>query len=481
VEEELKKFMDLDLLYFEIIGRLPLAIYGMADDEAENRELLQNAWESASDIINFLCELPDSDAIFPDTPQPLSEENQEFESLVRDIEVGVEVLADAISKAIEESAKAPADLVAFQEARTQVLSELNLLHNLLDQAKPLRPVYSYFIPLYSGIKDPQLLILSLEQLGLTVALEADVRGVNNQKVKADIVAILKGEYDIGWLRNPGGSFTLIVDPVALEDKSSKFGRLINSINQQYEQNAFRMIAEALHPLQSALNGVVECLRTVLDGNIENQVERTEFLQRAERSTVCLLEKTNVGAAIELIFNNPHFTDEERETGTSLFEELREDVERIVELMTGALKAIALSPEKIHLLQETHTLASSLLSRNRKSQALLEQIAAPFDSHFSTLRTRITDLQLLKLSLEQLGLTVALDANVRGWKGRKVRADVVAVLDGYCDIGWIRREDGSVELIADLWGVSRSCNHVELINSINRQYGQNASAEWGDRD
>jgi hypothetical protein len=69
-----------------------------------------------------------------------------------------------------------------------------------------------------------------------------------------------------------------------------------------------------------------------------------------------------------------------------------------------------------------------------------------------------------------------NANVRGWKGREVKADVVAVLDGYCDIGWIRREDGSVELIADLWGVAQTYDQTELINSICRQYTQNASSE-----
>lgn len=94
------------------------------------------------------------------------------------------------------------------------------------------------------------------------------------------------------------------------------------------------------------------------------------------------------------------------------------------------------------------------------------------SHFSTLRTKITDAEILKSSLSDLGVTVKTEANIRGYQGQNVRADIVAVLEGDYDIGWSRNADGSFDLIADLWGVAKKHNQTELINSINQKYAVN---------
>jgi hypothetical protein len=94
------------------------------------------------------------------------------------------------------------------------------------------------------------------------------------------------------------------------------------------------------------------------------------------------------------------------------------------------------------------------------------------SHFSTLRTKITDSEVLKSSLSDLGVTVKTEANIRGYNGQNVRADIVAVLEGDYDIGWSRNADGSFDLIADLWGVAKKHNQTELINSINQKYAVN---------
>lgn len=94
------------------------------------------------------------------------------------------------------------------------------------------------------------------------------------------------------------------------------------------------------------------------------------------------------------------------------------------------------------------------------------------SHFSTLRTKITDAEILKSSLSDLGVTVKSEANIRGYNGQNVRADIVAVLEGDYDIGWTRNADGSFDLIADLWGVAKKHNQTELINSINQKYAVN---------
>jgi hypothetical protein len=102
------------------------------------------------------------------------------------------------------------------------------------------------------------------------------------------------------------------------------------------------------------------------------------------------------------------------------------------------------------------------------------------SHFSTLRTKITDTEILKASLRDLGLEVQTNTNVRGYNGQQVRADLVAVLEGDYDLGWSRNADGSFDLIADLWGVAKKHNQTELINSINQKYAVNKTLKDAQR-
>jgi hypothetical protein len=94
------------------------------------------------------------------------------------------------------------------------------------------------------------------------------------------------------------------------------------------------------------------------------------------------------------------------------------------------------------------------------------------SHFSTLRTKITDAEILKASLSDLGINVRTEAEVRGYNGQRIRADIVATLEGEYDLGWSLNADGSFDLIADLWGVAKKHNQTELINSINQKYAVN---------
>ncbi len=94
------------------------------------------------------------------------------------------------------------------------------------------------------------------------------------------------------------------------------------------------------------------------------------------------------------------------------------------------------------------------------------------SHFSTLRTKIANAEILKSSLSDLGITVKTNADVRGYNGQQIRADIVAVLEGEYDLGWTENSEGTFDLIADLWGVAKKHNQTELINSINQKYAVN---------
>ena len=94
------------------------------------------------------------------------------------------------------------------------------------------------------------------------------------------------------------------------------------------------------------------------------------------------------------------------------------------------------------------------------------------SHFSTIKTQITDTEILIKSLQDLGFTVETVSQVRGHNGLRLQADVVVILPGHYDLGWTKNADGTFDLVADLWGVAKQHNQQQLIDSINQKYAVN---------
>ena len=94
------------------------------------------------------------------------------------------------------------------------------------------------------------------------------------------------------------------------------------------------------------------------------------------------------------------------------------------------------------------------------------------SHFSTLRTKLTNTEILKATLRDLGICIKTNATVRGAGCQRLSADIVAVLEGEYDMGWSRNADGSFDLITDLPGVTIKHNQAQLISSINQKYAVN---------
>lgn len=90
------------------------------------------------------------------------------------------------------------------------------------------------------------------------------------------------------------------------------------------------------------------------------------------------------------------------------------------------------------------------------------------SHFTSVRSKLNDIDVLKNVLREMSIPVLENAVVRGGEC-ELKADLVAVLDGGYDLGWFRNADGSLTLMADLWGVARGCNLPELMNTINQKY------------
>lgn len=94
------------------------------------------------------------------------------------------------------------------------------------------------------------------------------------------------------------------------------------------------------------------------------------------------------------------------------------------------------------------------------------------SHFSTLRSKLTDAELLKTSLLDLGMTVKTQDKVRGLCHQTIDADIVVVLDGECDLGWSRSPDGSFAVVGDLWGIAKKHNLANLMTAVNQKYAIN---------
>lgn len=94
------------------------------------------------------------------------------------------------------------------------------------------------------------------------------------------------------------------------------------------------------------------------------------------------------------------------------------------------------------------------------------------SHFTQVKTKITDITTLKKALEELGYGyIEGDVKVRGWRGITERADLAVSTGSPYNIGFRRSEDGSYEVIADWWGVQSRTGLSEraFVRNVNQRY------------
>jgi hypothetical protein len=74
------------------------------------------------------------------------------------------------------------------------------------------------------------------------------------------------------------------------------------------------------------------------------------------------------------------------------------------------------------------------------------------SHFTNVKTKLTDLEALKAALADLGYAVAEgEVAIRGWRNASQRADLAARLGSF-DVGFTRGADGAYDAVADWWGL-----------------------------
>jgi len=97
------------------------------------------------------------------------------------------------------------------------------------------------------------------------------------------------------------------------------------------------------------------------------------------------------------------------------------------------------------------------------------------SHFTKVQTQINDLVALKKALDQLGWKYRVAENnqqvvVRGYKGQTTEAELCIDMGKY-DIGVVKNQDGTYELVSDWWGIetTKGLTEAEIVKDINQKY------------
>jgi len=86
------------------------------------------------------------------------------------------------------------------------------------------------------------------------------------------------------------------------------------------------------------------------------------------------------------------------------------------------------------------------------------------SHFTEIKTQIKDIEALRQTCQELGLTLLQDTKARGYYDKKTKGEFVIELKGPYDIALNQQPDGTYGLTADLWQ-----GHVE--QEVGKGYGK----------
>ena len=100
------------------------------------------------------------------------------------------------------------------------------------------------------------------------------------------------------------------------------------------------------------------------------------------------------------------------------------------------------------------------------------------SHFTRVRTRITDREKLKRALTDLKHNYRENTVVRGYQGANLNADVVVAPGGDYDIGFEKGADGNFTVVADWWGVTQACGlrEKEFVDPVVQRYAYHTVVE-----
>ncbi|HEY8369001.1 MAG TPA: DUF1257 domain-containing protein [Thermodesulfobacteriota bacterium] len=93
------------------------------------------------------------------------------------------------------------------------------------------------------------------------------------------------------------------------------------------------------------------------------------------------------------------------------------------------------------------------------------------SHFTTVKTKITDLDALRAALADLGYAVVEgETQIRGWRNTSQSVDIAARLGAF-DIGFRRGADGTYDAVADWWGVKtyEGLSQADFMRRVTQRY------------
>ena len=103
------------------------------------------------------------------------------------------------------------------------------------------------------------------------------------------------------------------------------------------------------------------------------------------------------------------------------------------------------------------------------------------SHFTKIKTKLYNLEILKKSLDDLSLSTTLgNTEVRGYKNQKHIADLVIKQSNNHDIGfaWNGKE---YELVTDLMFWAQPYSVDKFLNQVNQRYAYNSIIQMSEKE
>lgn len=93
------------------------------------------------------------------------------------------------------------------------------------------------------------------------------------------------------------------------------------------------------------------------------------------------------------------------------------------------------------------------------------------SHFTKLKTKITDKVHLLKALDNLQYTVEENSIIRGYNRRTRKGDIVIKTQGNFDVGFVKAQDSSYEIVADWYGAASAIgkNKQQFVNEVQKEY------------
>ena len=102
------------------------------------------------------------------------------------------------------------------------------------------------------------------------------------------------------------------------------------------------------------------------------------------------------------------------------------------------------------------------------------------SHFTKIKTKLYNLNILKKSLSDLKLEwTAENQEVRGYKGQKQQAEIVIHQDNNYDLGF-KWNGNEYELVADLMFWDQAYSVDKFLNQIHQRYAFNLITQVGEK-